>query len=289
MNNNQLINKSYWILQRDKIILKSFDEEFVINVIAKRIFEALNTILIDFDICLEIGSRNNLLIKLIKNKYTKINYLQSDISYKLLNHLNSKCQKICFDHDCWPLKNSSLDLVISNFYLHWSDNFELILQNILKSLKNNGFFICSLPGSNTMHELKKSMMLADIECYDGVNKRFSNFLPLNSFIDKIYKIGFKIPLIELDNLTFNYNNFNDLLKDVKLLFETNMLVDRKQLFEKKDYFKIVEKHYREKFTVKGKLPVTYEIIYLSGWKNDNSQQKPLQPGQAKYSLKEVLK
>ena len=68
-----------------------------------------------------------------------------------------------------------------------------------------------------------------------------------------------------------------------------MLVDRKQFFEKKDYFKIVEKYYREKFTVKRKLPVTYEIIYLSGWKNDKSQQKPLQPGQAKYSLKEILK
>ena len=103
MNNNQLINKCYWILQRNKIILKSFDEEFVIYVIAKRLFEALNSILIDFDICLENGSRNNLLKKLIKNKYTKINYLQSDISYKLLNHLNSKCSKICFDHDYWSL------------------------------------------------------------------------------------------------------------------------------------------------------------------------------------------
>ena len=121
------------------------------------------------------------------------------------------------------------------------------------------------------------MLHADIECYGGAYQRFLNLYPLQNLSSLIYNIGFKISLAEIDNLTFNYNNFNDLLKDIKLLSETNALNDRNKFIEKKFYFKKVEKYYWENFAIKNKFPVTYQIFYLSGWKNDKFQKKPLNP------------
>ena len=77
---------------------------------------------------------------------------------------------------------------------------------------------------------------------------------------------YKIPFVEIDNLIFNYKNFKYLITEIKKLSETNALIDRKKLFEKKNYFKKVEKYYWENFSINNKLPVTYQIIYLSGWK-----------------------
>ena len=268
MNYNQLINISYRILQRNKIILSKNKENLIINEIYDRIFEALDSITVNFNLCLEIGSRNNLMQKLLIKKDRKIQYINSDLSYKLLQNLRNENNKFCFDHDVWCFKENAFDLIISNFYLHWSNNLEFVMQNIINSLKKNGFFICSLPGPNTMIELRKSMFHSDIECYNGTYQRFINLPSIGSLNILFSKVGFKIPLIQVDNLTFNYRNFNDLLKEIKLLSETNVQKDRKNFFEKKSYFKKVEEYYWNNFSIKNKLPVTYQIFYLSGWKEN---------------------
>ena len=124
--------------------------------------------------------------------------------------------------------------------------------NILNTLKNNGLFICTLPGPNTMIELKKSMLNIDIECYGGAYQRFLNLYSINNISNLLYNIGFKIPVTEIDNLTFNYNSFKELLNDIKLLSETNVLVDRNKFFEKKNYFNKVEKYYWDNFSKRNK-------------------------------------
>jgi len=264
----QIINKSYRILQRDKIIFSISKENFLIREICNRIFNSIESINIEFNYCLEIGSRNNILKNNILKNNKNIKYLQADISHKLLKYLNFNSNKICFDEDIWAIRKNSFDLIISNFYLHWSNNIENVMHNILNTLKKNGFFLCTLPGPNTMIELKKSMLNADIECYGGSYQRFLNLYSIQDIGNLLYKIGFHTPLAEIDNLTFKYKNFKDLLKDIKLLFETNVLNDRNNFFEKKDYFNKVEKYYWENFSIKNKLPLTYQIIYLSGWKNN---------------------
>ena len=38
----------------------------------------------------------------------------------------------------------------------------------------------------------------------------------------------------------------------------------------------------------GRIPATFDVIYLQGWAAHESQQKPLKPGSAKMSLKDAL-
>jgi hypothetical protein len=47
--------------------------------------------------------------------------------------------------------------------------------------------------------------------------------------------------------------------------------------------------YRERHATKdGRVSATFEIVYLSGWAPDPSQQKPLRPGSAAQRLAEAL-
>jgi hypothetical protein len=50
----------------------------------------------------------------------------------------------------------------------------------------------------------------------------------------------------------------------------------------------VEEIYWEKFSKNKQLLLKLQIIYISGWKDDPSQQQPLKPGEAKNLLKNAL-
>ena len=50
-----------------------------------------------------------------------------------------------------------------------------------------------------------------------------------------------------------------------------------------------EEIYRERYsTADGKILATFEIVYLTGWAPDASQQKPLKPGSAAARLADAL-
>ena len=51
----------------------------------------------------------------------------------------------------------------------------------------------------------------------------------------------------------------------------------------------MEDNYWKKYSNKNQIILSLEIITITGWKEDLSQQIPLKPGQAKISLKEFLK
>jgi hypothetical protein len=47
--------------------------------------------------------------------------------------------------------------------------------------------------------------------------------------------------------------------------------------------------YAERFAdPDGRVPATFEIVWLSGWAPDASQQQPLEPGSAKARLADAL-
>jgi hypothetical protein len=90
-------------------------------------------------------------------------------------------------------------------------------------------------------------------------------------------------------LELRYNKFSSLLNDVRNLGNSYIYTDRKKTFENKNYFKTIEDLYWNHYSYKNQLILSLEIIFISGWKKDSSQQKPLKPESAKISLLEALK
>ena len=264
MKFDQLINKQFHILQRNKI--KKDKDRFIYNEICSRINLSIDIINLSLDNCLEIGLHSNKIEEYICSKYPHVNYYFSDISVNILNNILSNRSKICFDHDEWPFKEKIFDLIISNYYLHLSNNFDLLLKNINYSLNDNGFFIATLPGNSTLPELKSSMIAADTEMYGGAYRRFMELYSIEKINYLLKKNNFTDPVIERDILKFYYSNLHDLFKDLRYMGNSNVYYDRKSTFEKKNYFKKVEDIYFKKYSNNKKLIAQMEVIYISGWK-----------------------
>jgi len=286
MKNDQLINKKYHILQRKKILRDK--DRFIYNEIANRINQAMVSINFSLNSCLEIGFSSQKIYKNICAKFQKINYFAIDILEEILFDKLTKTS-MSFDHDEWHIFEKKFDLIISNFYLHLTNNFDILLKNINQSLNCNGFFIATLPSLNCFKEIKNCMILADIETYGGAYKRFGNLYSIEIINQIMKKHDFKIPVIEKDILELRYKKFSSLLKDVRNLGNSYMYLDRKKTFENKKYFKKIEDIYWNRYSNNNQLILSLEIIFISGWKKDSSQQKPLKPGSAKISLQKALK
>ena len=264
MKYDQLINKQFHILQRNKIIKDK--DRFIYGEICSRINLSIDVINLSINKCLEIGFHSKKIEKFICSKYPHVNFYLSDISLNILNKILTNHPKICFDHDEWPFKEKVFDLIISNYYLHLSNNFDLLLKNINYSLNDNGFFIATLPGNSTLPELKSSMIAADTEMYGGAYRRFMEMYSIEKISSFLKNNNFKNPVIEKDTLKFYYNNFYALLKDLRYMGNSNIYYDRKSTFEKKNYFKKVEDIYFKKYSSNKKLIANIEVIYISGWK-----------------------
>ena len=264
MKHDQLINKKFHILQRNKI-LKDPDK-FIYSEIASRLTDNLEGINLELNNCLEIGFTSDNIYKYIKSRFNNINYLVGDISELVLENLCSSKDKICFDHDRWDIGIGKYDIIISNFYLHLTNDLDLLIKNIHHSLKDNGFFIASFPGINCFYELKRCMIEADLDIYNGSYKRFIDVFSVDTISKYLKKNNFKIPVLEIDTIQLKYKNFNNLLNDIRYLGNTYLNIDRKKIFENKDYFKKVEDIYWKNYSNNDEIILQLEIIFLSSWK-----------------------
>jgi hypothetical protein len=77
--------------------------------------------------------------------------------------------------------------------------------------------------------------------------------------------------------------------DLRSIGETNALAARARSPLTRELLGAVISEYAQRFAdADGRLPATFEIIFLAGWAPHESQQKPLKPGSAKIRLADAL-
>jgi NADH dehydrogenase [ubiquinone] 1 alpha subcomplex assembly factor 5 len=189
----------------------------------------------------------------------------------------------------WRLEDQSADLIISNSTLHWVDDLPKLLLKIRSILLPNGVFLAAFPGGETLQELRQSLVEAESNLKGGASPRVSPFVDLADAAALLQRVGFAMPVADVDRITVTYENIFTLMKDLRCMGETNSLIARRRQFSRRDVFLEADKIYREKFSnKKGGIRVTFEILFLIGWAPHHSQPQPLRPGSAEGSLADFL-
>ena len=81
-----------------------------------------------------------------------------------------------------------------------------------------------------------------------------------------------------------------LMRDLRAMGMTNVMTTRSKKPTSRRLFLRAAELYHQKYADQdGRVRATFEIVYLSGWVPDASQQKPLKPGSAKMRLADALK
>ena len=265
-------------IKRERSFKNNPKSKLFFNEYSQDMFERIELINNTFEKGLALGFRN---INLKKSK---------NISHLKLAELGIS-QNIDFvcDEEFLPIKKSSLDIIISFFNLHSSNDIPGILFQINQSLKPNGLFIGCLFVGDTLKELRFCLAKAEEEITKGISPRISPFADLQDLSNLLQRANFNLPVADIDRHKVTYDNPIKLMNDLREMGETNILKEKQKTFFRKDILERSMEIYRENFSLENqKIFATFEIAWLIGWKYHDSQQKPLQPGSGQKNLAEAV-
>ena len=196
---------------------------------------------------------------------------------------------VAADEEALPFADATLDLVVSALALQFVNDLPGVLVQIRRALKPDGLFLAALMGGETLTELRQSFAAAESEIEGGASPRVAPFADLRELGALLQRAGFALPVTDVDRVIVRYDSAFAVMHDLRRMGATNALLARRRVPLRRATLLRMAEIYAKRFADKdGRVRATFEIVWLSGWAPDPSQQQPLKPGSAKTRLADAL-
>jgi len=193
------------------------------------------------------------------------------------------------DEEVLNLQTGVHDLVLHSMSLHWANDFVGQLIQCHRALIPDGLFIGSCFGGETLNELRRALAQAEVAITGGLSPRVAPMAEIRELGSLLQRAGFALPVADSDTKSVSYEDMAHLMRDLRGMGEANALHQRRKQFAPRDLFTKAAEIYAQNFPAEnGRIMATFEIIFLTGWAPDESQQKPLRPGSATMRLADAL-
>ncbi|WP_332065870.1 methyltransferase domain-containing protein [Bartonella sp. CB189] len=260
--------------------------DFLLSHMAEDLYKRLKTVNRLFTLGLDLHSHTDLATQaLIKSgKVCRIERVETDTLYQNHNkkfHLRHREFLDFPQHYC--------DLIVSLLSLQLTNDTPGVLSQIKNILKPDGLFLAVMAGTGTLIELRECLLQAEMELYDGASPRVYPFADIRDAGALLQRVGFSLPVVDIENITIRYDTMFDLMHDLKSMGMQNALINRSRRPVSKRFFLRAAEIYAKQFSdPDGRIRAHFSFIWLSGWAPHKSQQKPMQPGSAQISLADFL-
>ncbi|GGD32907.1 class I SAM-dependent methyltransferase [Aureimonas glaciei] len=258
---------------------------FLLANVALELAERLSLVERQFALGIDLASHSPDMADLLRQS-GKIDML---VRVERLSALVGEGLAIVADEEALPLRDGAADLVVSALSLHLTNDTPGVLIQAARALRPDGLFLAALLGGETLTELRTSLLEAEAEIRGGVSPRVPPFVDIRDAGALLQRAGLALPVTDQDRLTVRYDSMFGLMRDLRAMGMANMLTARSRVPTPRRLFLRAAEIYQERFADSdGRVRATFDIVYLSGWKPHESQQKPLKPGSAKASLSAAL-
>jgi len=271
---------------RDRAAARLSDHDFLFREVADRLADRLADINRTFGRAVELGARAGILRDAISAGGKIATLIETSLSAA---HGRDNRLDVIADEEFQPFAANSMDLVLSNLSLHWTNDLPGTLIQIRRALKPDGLFMAAMLGGNTLMELRQALIEAETALTGGVSPRISPFADLGDAAGLLQRAGFALPVADTDTITVTYSDAFALMRDLRGMGEANAVAARTIGFTRRAVLLDAAARYAASYGgADGRIPATFQILYLAGWAPHESQQKPLRPGSAVTSLAEAL-
>ncbi|MBB5073481.1 SAM-dependent methyltransferase [Bartonella callosciuri] len=265
-------------------VKKGYD--FLLSYMAEDLYKRLGTVDRLFTLALDLHSHTDLAMQtLLKSgKVHSIERVETDMLYQ------SHGKKFHLRHrEFLDFPQNYCDLIVSLLSLQLTNDTPGVLSQIKHILKPDGLFLAVMAGAGTLVELRECLLQAEIEIYGGASPRIYPFADIREVGALLQRVGFALPVADIEDVTIRYNTMFDLINDLKAMGMQNALINRSRRPVSKRFFIRAAEIYAQRFSdPDGRIRAHFSFIWLSGWAPHPNQQKPIQPGSAQISLADVL-
>jgi SAM-dependent methyltransferase len=269
---------------------KDKSPDFLLDYVAEDFLTRLSTINRHFDNAVDLfGRTGKIAAALAKHPgVSKVTRLENPEFYTS-DRIETETGISFSTADDLNLASSSTDLIVSAFALHWSPDLPKALARIKTALHPDGLFLGLLPGPGTLNELRQCFGEVESRLLGGISPRIDPFITIQAAGSLLQGAGFALPVVDTQTIIVRYDKAADLMRDLRAMGTTSVLAAHKNIRFSRKLFTEVSRHYAEHFSDEdGRIRASFELISLSGWAPDKSQQKPLKPGSASFRLVDAL-
>ena len=194
------------------------------------------------------------------------------------------------DEDMLPIREHSMDLVISNLTLHWVNDLPGALIQINHALRPDGLFMAAMLGGDTLIELRDVLLEAEVDISGGAGPRVSPMAGLSDMAGLLQRAGFAMPVADQEMIEVSYSHPLAMMHDLRAMGETNATTGRQKTMTRRAIMMRAAELYTERYSdEEGRVPARFQVLFLTGWAPGPNQPRPKRPGSATISLADALK
>jgi hypothetical protein len=173
--------------------------------------------------------------------------------------------------------------------LHWANDLVGQLVQCRRGLKPDGLFIGAMFGGQTLVELRSVWAEVETKMTGGLSPRVAPMAEIRDLGGLIQRAGLALPVADSVTKNVSYRDARHLMRDLREMGEGNALAQRLTRPIMRNEIEAVNAAYAEHYSDdSGRVRATFDIVFLTGWAPDESQQKPLRPGSAQTRLADAL-
>jgi SAM-dependent methyltransferase len=275
---------------RDRAAAHLEGHDFLFREVAERLADRLDDVTRKFPLALDLGCHGGEVAAVLRDRGGIETLVQCDLSAAMARRAASNGRAtLVADEELLPFAPEVFDFVVSNLSLHWVNDLPGCLLQLRQCLKPDGLFLAAMLGGDTLHELRQSLMEAELAETGGVGPRISPFADLHDAGGLLQRAGFALPVIDGDRLIVSYPDVLKLMHDLRGMGEGNAVQSRASRSLNHAVVARADDIYRRRFgDAEGRLAATFQIICLTAWAPATGQQRALAPGSARTRLADAL-
>lgn len=238
-------------------------------------------------IVLDAGAGTGHASRALKARYPRARVIAVDYALGMLRAAGAQrawlrpFDRVCADAGRLPFATASVDLILSNFLVHWCDPKQLFSE-FRRVLAPRGLLSFTSLGPDTLQELHAAW--ASVDAAICVHR----FVDMHDLGDELVRSGFAAPVLDVERYTLHYSDLRALLADLRAGGACNATRGRPRGLTGKHKFAAVEAAY-EAHRQQGRLPATFEVVFGQAWTPAQSAQgAPPQTGISLEALRAKL-
>lgn len=207
-------------------------------------------------IILDLGCGTGSASRWLAGKFQSAKVIALDWAPNMLKKTgtNNDVLRLCADMHSLPLAARSVDLLVSNLALQWSEDLAPIFREFRRVMRADAMLVFSSYGPDTLTELKQAWRAVDDDPH------VNDFPDMHDIGDELMAAGFREPVMDAERLKLEYPDVKSLMRELKGLGESNVASQRFRGLTAKRTIAAVLAAY-DQFRCGSRYPASFEVIY----------------------------
>ena len=260
--------------------------DFLVRHVAGLLLERLGDVRRRFPLALDLGCHTGQLGRALTHGGAVDEVIGADLAPAMASRADGL--RVVADEEILPFGNGTFDLVVSAWSLHWVNDLPGVLVQLRDALKPDGLLVAALPGLGTLAELREVLVQAESDLTGGAALRVSPFVDVRDAGMLLQRAGFALPVVDLEPLTVTYAHPLKLLAELRAMGESAAPAGGGRPLGRATLGRALALYQQRFGDGRGRVPATFNIVMMTAWKPDPSQQQPSRRGSGQVNLARAL-